>query len=307
MTKLTAALAIAICEDARIARVVAADLGVSKATVLAIREGRNWSLVTGRRHEKLPPPRIRTRASDRICSVAGCSTPQRTCGLCDLHYWRSRRSGNLPLTEKAKRQPGEPSKFAAASLNIETDDCIIWPHGKISGYGAFRSGGLQFRAHAWVCEQTYGPKPFANAHAAHQCGNRSCINKRHIRWATPKENIHDKALHGRQTKGEDINTAVLTREQVLRIANDNRPFTEIARAYGCGRSTVRSIHRGESWKDVTGIKPETAQVRQRRHHFSPEQVAVICRDPRSCSKVAKVYGCSASTINEIRRGIRAYA
>jgi len=239
--------------------------------------------------------------------VDGCGKPQASSGFCHGHYWRSRRSIALPITEKKQRDEGLGIAFLRQALQHESTDCLEWPFAKANGYGQCRINGKNVKAHVWICLQAHGAKPFANAHAAHRCGNSACINKHHIRWATPRENIHDKALHGRQTKGEDINTAVLTREQVLRIANDNRPFTEIARAYGCGRSTVRSIHRGESWKDVTGIKPETAQVRQRRHHFSPEQVAVICRDPRSCSKMAKVYGCSASTINEIRRGIRAYA
>ena len=224
--------------------------------------------------------------------------------MCDLHYYRSKRPGDIPISERKVRKSGKGALFLRHAITVETDSCIEWPHGKANGYGLSRVNGRNWPAHAWICTEAHGPKPFDGAHAAHSCGNRCCVNKRHVRWATARENIHDKALHGRQTKGEGINTAVLTREQVLEIAADSRSFVAIAEAYGCARSTVRAIHAGESWTHVTGITKATAKVRQPRLTFSPEDIEAIRADSRSCKQMAKVVGCSHSTINEIRRGLR---
>lgn len=294
-----------ICSDPRSGVELAAQLGVSKNTIHGIRSGRNWSLVTGRRDPRLPPPRVRSRAGDRQCTVPDCERPQKTCGLCDLHYGRSRRECGTPITEKKRRVMGKGHAFLLKALAHESDDCLLWPYGKIKGYGAAGVCGSNVKTHVWVCEQYRGPKPFPEAHAAHRCGNTACVNKHHIRWATPLENIRDKALHGRQTRGEAINTAVLTEEQVKKIAHDGRPFPEIAREYGCTRSTVRSIQAGESWRAVTGIDPAKHKPRQKRWNFSREQVEEIKSDPRSCKQMARAIGCSSTTINEIRRGLRA--
>lgn len=303
MTKLTPEIVLSICNDPRGYRKVAKTLGVSASTVQAIRAGRIWGWVTGLGEKT---ERISRKKAKRPCAVDGCKSAAKSKGMCDLHYWRSKRDCGTPVAEKKSRVLGKCRVFLTAALLIETDDCILWPYGMAHGYGLARVQGRNWRAHVWVCTEAHGPKPFPKAHAAHSCGSRACVNKRHLRWATAQENIHDKALHGRQTKGESINTARLRQGQVLAIANDNRSFPDIAADYGCSKNTVRAIHTGESWSWLTGITIANAKSRQPRHDFSGEIIAMICADSASCSKAALKYGCSADTINQIRRGLRRY-
>lgn len=37
-----------------------------------------------------------------------------------------------------------------------------------------------------------------NVHLCHACGNEKCSNIKHLYWGTPKENVHDAILSGKQ-------------------------------------------------------------------------------------------------------------
>lgn len=84
---------------------------------------------------------------------------------------------------------------------LETDDCIEWPFAKnTKGYGLIWIDGRVRTIHSVVCERHNGDRP-TGYHAAHHCGNKPCMNHRHIRWATPSENERDKRIHGTHTGG----------------------------------------------------------------------------------------------------------
>src|ERR1039458_3356779 len=77
----------------------------------------------------------------------------------------------------------------------ETDQCIAWPFGESGhGYGA-KVSDLGY-PHQFICRKFHGPEPTAKHEVAHGCGNRICINPKHLRWATHTENEADKLLHG---------------------------------------------------------------------------------------------------------------
>jgi hypothetical protein len=140
-----------------------------------------------------------------------------------------------------------------AAAQSSTDECILWPHrvGK-DGYGTVKRGGKIYAAHRQVCEMAHG-QPFEGAHAAHSCGQRRCINPRHLRWATAKENVHDMFLHGTFPHGERSGNASLNNTQVAQILNDARAQCEIADIYGVSQSTISNIKTGRRWRHVTGI------------------------------------------------------
>lgn len=90
-----------------------------------------------------------------------------------------------------------PTLLSLSSL--DTDDCIEWPFGRDrDGYGVFYlspNGDRRQRktsANRAVSLLTFGDPPADGMHAAHSCHNRSCINPRHLRWATVQENIDDR-------------------------------------------------------------------------------------------------------------------
>ena len=72
---------------------------------------------------------------------------------------------------------------------LETDECIIWPHGKRDRYGMIKMEGVQVSVHVVALERRVGPRPpgAVAAHAPIVCHQRACLNYRHLRWATPGE------------------------------------------------------------------------------------------------------------------------
>lgn len=48
-----------------------------------------------------------------------------------------------------------------------------------------------------ICTMVHGPKPSNHHSATHSCGNghRGCINPKHIRWRTHRENMVEMANH----------------------------------------------------------------------------------------------------------------
>ena len=134
----------------------------------------------------------------------------------------------------------------AMLAGINTPECVIWDRGRAGRYGAVRSNT---RCHRLVCEWYHGaPQP--GMHAAHSCGRPLCVNPKHLRWATPAENIADKAIHGTNLKGEGHNMAKLTMATVWSIREASGSIASIAKRHGISKSQVHRIRTGENWADV---------------------------------------------------------
>jgi hypothetical protein len=92
------------------------------------------------------------------------------------------------------------------------------------------------------------------AHEPETCHNPSCINPRHLRWATDQENAADRIIDGTENRGSRQHQAKLTEEQALRIFNDRRPRNTIAAEFGVSRRCVGAIKTGLSWAWLTGAR-----------------------------------------------------
>src|SRR5258708_5289386 len=98
-------------------------------------------------------------------------------------------------TTYAKR--GTPRLFLFRMRAYAGDECVIWPFGKSKrGYGEACIFGKRREALGWMCILAHGEPPTARHQAAHFCGAPSCVNPRHLRWATHTENQADRAVHG---------------------------------------------------------------------------------------------------------------
>jgi hypothetical protein len=138
-----------------------------------------------------------------ICSLTGCGRHVVGQGLCKRHYIRMRRHGD-PLGGQETHR-GDPRAFFLAAASSQQDDCIEWPFSKSMGYGEMWVDGKKQKTHRAMLLLVKGEPPDPDMMAAHApviCHSRSCINPRHLRWATSSENALDMGLDGTGRQGK---------------------------------------------------------------------------------------------------------
>lgn len=138
----------------------------------------------------------KSRAS-KPCRIEGCTKFATGHGYCSKHYSRLLRNGS-PMG--GGTMIGAPMEFIkTVALPYTGDDCLEWPFARLkNGYTSFKYNG-DVMAHRVICKMAHGyPKGEMNV-VAHSCGNGhlGCVNPRHLRWATQKENMQEMVMHGR--------------------------------------------------------------------------------------------------------------
>lgn len=142
-------------------------------------------------------------------------------------------------------------RLLAILATTNTDECVIAPGRPMtSGYGQFTYKSRHYYAHVFACEAAHGPRP-AGLEAAHSCGNPPCVNPRHLRWATPKENTADQVIHGTRCRGIKHHFVKLSEADVREIRillATGLPQHIIAARFSVSRSAVLSINTNRSWR-----------------------------------------------------------
>ena len=187
-------------------------------------------------------------ASTRLCSIDGCNKPTVGRGWCRKHYSRWYEHGDPLILHKTPN--GEPEHFFAAALAHDSDDCLLWPYAQNgNGYGQINRDGAKYLTHRLICAETNGPPPSPEFDAAHKCGNRLCLNPRHLRWATRIENMADCIEHGTTNRGPRHGNSKLTDDDVIAIRKMSGTMRqkEIAAIYNISFQTVSKIVRRERW------------------------------------------------------------
>lgn len=189
---------------------------------------------------------------DKPCSVDGCEDRVLARGLCNKHYCRMRAHGDTDRCYRPRSRNGEPLKFLLRAAGQSSDECLIWPFARDkNGYARIRHDGDNVVASNLLCTMVHGSPGTSGYQAAHSCGNGhlGCVNPRHLRWATCRENQKDKLKHGTQQRGERCWNARLNKNQVLVIRRlvkvTNIQFA--AAVFDVSDSSVRSIVRGKTW------------------------------------------------------------
>ena len=183
------------------------------------------------------------------CKIDGCEKASKSLGMCQSHYMRLRRYGNPCVEIKNKR--GRVSAFLTEALNTETDLCIEWPFNRnAKGYGyVHKSKSQRAVANRIVCTLAHGEPPTPEHQAAHSCNNPPCINKNHLRWATPKENAFDRIANGTEPRGTKAQAAKLKDDDVIAIRELAKTESKksIADMYGICFQHVYAIVNKEAW------------------------------------------------------------
>lgn len=194
-------------------------------------------------------------ATQSLCIIENCCKPVRvkSRGWCQSHYLRWLRHGD-PLA--GNTSPGSGREFIEQAVKSETDECILWPLGTNGqGYGLITFDGKHHAAHRLVCKLAHGQPPSPDLFALHSCGNGhlGCINPRHLRWGTAKENTADRELHGTGQRGEKSSSAKLSEAEAREILSlkGNLSQRAIAAKFNIGQKTVSDIHRRITWSHLS--------------------------------------------------------
>ena len=139
-------------------------------------------------------------------------------------------------------------------------NCMIWQGNVMSdGYGRTYVNGNPWRVHRlMITLVTQQPIPKGYV-VCHTCDTPLCCNPDHLFLGTPKQNHYDAMSKGRHTKGEKVNTAKLTEQQVMEIlqrwqncAKKHGMQSKIAREFNVTAANIRQIVQGNTWKHLQG-------------------------------------------------------
>ena len=138
--------------------------------------------------------------------------------------------------------------FFEKAIPYEGDNCLIWPFGLLNGYPEFDRLAKVYKTpyvHRAVCIEVYGPPPTPDHQVAHakKCSSKQCVNNKHLRWATPKENMAD------DQRGEDAHKSKLTEEQVIEIRKLTQTMSQhkLGTKYGVSQKAIWFIINRKNW------------------------------------------------------------
>lgn len=187
-------------------------------------------------------------ANSRLCSIPDCGKKHYAKGVCHAHYQRLKKHG-APLGGGTSR--GETIKFIRnVALQTRGLECLVWPFSRDQdGYSKASLGGKSTLVHRYICELVNGAPPSQKHEAAHNCGNRSCVNPNHLSWKTHTGNMADKLIHGTHNRGARNGISKLNEEQVREILSlkGKASLREIGLLFGVSSSAVWNIHSGRLW------------------------------------------------------------
>lgn len=182
------------------------------------------------------------------CTIDNCGKRTRCSGMCESHYCRYIRTGD------ARKYLPRGLQAVFCIMMTNTDDCILWPLSDDGhGYGCVQYCGRVRRVSHVVLSLSGFPRPTKNHEALHcpiKCSSPSCVNPKHLRWGTSKDNSRDMIISGTKLMGESVGNSKFKESDIIKIRNDRRPNAVIAKEYNCNRRSITAIKRKEIWKHV---------------------------------------------------------
>lgn len=185
------------------------------------------------------------------CRIEGCKDLTLNLGLCRHHYARLRDHGD-PIVGHTRK--GACKAWIKENASHQGDECLFWPFRKRGSRSVIQFRGRMASTSRVMCFEAHGEPPTPKHQAAHSClnGANDCLNPRHLRWATAKENQADRILQGTDQRGAKGPGAKLTEESVrsIRLAYTGKNGRDLAKEYGVNQSTISGIVNRKTWKNL---------------------------------------------------------
>lgn len=120
------------------------------------------------------------------CTIDGCTKTVHSGGLCSMHRWRVNNYGDPNYCETTRHLPMVERFWLKVHKG---PGCWNWEGGGRDGYGTFTEGhkGKTHLAHRLAYELLVGPIPEGKL-LDHRCRNTLCVNPKHLRVVTRKQN-----------------------------------------------------------------------------------------------------------------------
>lgn len=132
------------------------------------------------------------------------------------------------------------------------DECWDWQASLINDYGHGQAydGENVVSAHRLAYRLEYGEP---DGIVQHKCDNPSCVNPKHLKDGTQKENMEHASETGRIAHGEEAGPSKLKRKDVVEIRTKlevcDLTQAEIANQYEVSQSVISDISTGKSWSE----------------------------------------------------------
>lgn len=191
------------------------------------------------------------------------------------------------------------------------DDCWEWTAARFDkGYGAFRLGDKQMKAHRFGYSALVGPIPDGQ-YICHRCDNPPCQNPAHWFLGTHRDNAEDRQAKGRGATGERNGGRVVARytAEVIRemrlAALAGEKQADIAARFGTDQAYVSQVVRGEAWAHTDPDLPRLTNQQNRIKVTRQVIERVLNADLRlrgSQKTLADELGISARAVRLIRAG-----
>lgn len=140
-------------------------------------------------------------------------------------------------------------RFWPERILKQTVDRGRYAYGRLQVKLCSRDKQITRLVHQIVAEAFIGPRP-AGMEVAHNDGNPANNHVSNLRYATPRENTHDKVRHGTILAGSAVATAKLTSDQVASIRSmvGKRTLQSMADEFGVSIAQVSRVANGKQWR-----------------------------------------------------------
>jgi len=199
-------------------------------------------------------------------------------------------------------------------IEIDQIDNDCWEfkafHDK-DGYAKFWYNSSQIGAHrfSYIIHNNFN---FNIIEICHKCDNPGCVNPKHLWNGTNLDNMIDRNLKERHTKGSESHLSYLTDDQIFTILNNimNGVYISIYQIcvdFKICQDTVYKLLYGETWKHITKNYNLKYLISRVRHsHLTQLQKLEIQNKLKlgiSKTEISKEYNRHITTIHRISNEI----